>query len=39
MSKNVALVLASGGSRGLADIGAIEALLERGYKITSLAGT
>ncbi len=39
MSKNVALVLASGGSRGLAHIGAIEALLERGYKITSLAGT
>ena len=38
MSKNVALVLASGGSRGLAHIGAIEALVERGYKITSLAG-
>lgn len=39
MSKNVALVLASGGSRGLAHIGAIEALIERGYNITSVAGT
>lgn len=37
--KNVALVLASGGSRGLAHIGAIEALQERGYNITSIAGT
>ena len=34
MSKNVALVFA----RGLAHIGAIEALEERGYTITSIAG-
>ena len=38
MSKNVALVLGSGGARGLAHIGAIEALEERGYTITSVAG-
>lgn len=38
MGKNVALVLGSGGARGLAHIGAIEALEERGYTITSLAG-
>jgi NTE family protein len=38
MSKNVALVLGSGGARGLAHIGAIEALEERGYTITSIAG-
>ena len=37
--KNVALALASGGPRGFAYIGAIEELLERGYKITSIAGT
>lgn len=37
-SKNVALVLASGGSRGLAHIGAIEVLEEHGYRITSVAG-
>lgn len=36
--KNVALVLGSGGARGLAHIGAIEALEERGYTITSIAG-
>ena len=35
---NVALVLGSGGARGLAHIGAIEALEERGYTITSIAG-
>ena len=29
--KNVALVLSSGGARGLAHIGAIEELIERGY--------
>lgn len=34
----VALVLGSGGARGLAHIGAIEALEERGYTITSVAG-
>ena len=38
MKKNVALVLSSGSSRGLAHIGAIEALEERGYTITSVAG-
>jgi len=38
MSKNVALVLGSGGARGLAHIGAIEALEKRGYTITSIAG-
>ncbi len=36
--KNVALVLSSGSSRGLAHIGAIEALEARGYTITSVAG-
>lgn len=36
--KNVALVLSSGGARGLAHIGAIEMLEEQGYHITSLAG-
>jgi len=38
MSKHVALVLGSGGARGLAHIGAIEALEEHGYTITSIAG-
>ena len=38
MTKDVALVLSSGSSRGLADIGAIEALDEHGYRITSVAG-
>ena len=37
--KNVALALSSGGPRGFAYIGAIEALLEHGYTITSIAGT
>ena len=37
-SKKVALVLGSGGARGLAHIGAIEAIEERGYTITSIAG-
>ncbi|HIR94430.1 MAG TPA: patatin-like phospholipase family protein [Candidatus Coprenecus stercorigallinarum] len=36
--KQVALVLASGGSRGLAHIGAIEVLEENGYTVTSIAG-
>lgn len=35
---DVALVLSSGGSRGLAYIGAIEELERRGYDITSVAG-
>ncbi|MBQ6764395.1 MAG: patatin-like phospholipase family protein [Paludibacteraceae bacterium] len=38
MNKRVALVLGSGGARGLAHIGAIEALEEQGYTITSIAG-
>ncbi|MBM6992864.1 MAG: patatin-like phospholipase family protein [Prevotella sp.] len=37
--RNVALVLSGGGARGLAHIGAIEALEARGYHITSVAGT
>lgn len=37
-NKSVALVLGSGGARGLAHIGAIEALEERGYRITSVSG-
>ena len=39
MKKDVALVLSSGGPRGWAYIGAIEELTERGYRITSVAGT
>lgn len=38
MGKDVALVLSSGGPRGLAYIGAIEELERRGYNITSVAG-
>ncbi|MBO5674989.1 MAG: patatin-like phospholipase family protein [Bacteroidaceae bacterium] len=37
--QKVALVLASGGAKGFAHIGAIEALEESGYEITSIAGT
>ena len=33
MSKDVALVLSSGGARGLAHIGAIEELEAQGYRI------
>ena len=36
--RDVALVLSSGGARGLAHIGAIEELLAQGYHITSIAG-
>lgn len=39
ITKNVALVLSSGGPRGFAYIGAIEELERRGYKVTSIAGT
>ncbi len=39
MNKNVALVLSSGGARGIAHIGAIEELERQGYNITSIAGT
>lgn len=38
-TKDVALVLSSGGPRGWAYIGAIEELESRGYNITSIAGT
>ena len=36
--KDVALVLSSGGARGLAHIGAIEELENNGYRISSIAG-
>jgi len=39
MSKNIALVLSSGGARGFAHIGAIKELVRSGYNITSVAGT
>lgn len=38
-TKDVALVLSSGGPRGWAYIGAVEELISRGYNITSVAGT
>lgn len=38
-SKNIALVLSSGGARGLAHIGVIDELVERGYQINSIAGS
>ena len=38
MTKDVALVLSSGGPRGFAYIGAIEELEKRGYNITSVTG-
>ena len=37
--KEVALVLSTGGARGLAHIGGIDELLSRGYHIHSVAGT
>ncbi len=37
--KKVALVLSSGGARGMAHIGVIEELLDRGYEITSISGS
>ena len=39
MLKDVALVLSSGGARGIAHIGVIEELVQSGYRITSIAGT
>lgn len=39
MSKRIALVLSSGGARGIAHIGVIEELLHRGFQISSIAGT
>jgi len=38
MTKDIALVLSSGGARGLAHIGVIEELEAMGYNITSIAG-
>ncbi|ELR71027.1 UPF0028 protein YchK [Fulvivirga imtechensis AK7] len=37
--KTAALVLSSGGARGVAHIGVIEGLLEEGYEIKSIAGS
>jgi NTE family protein len=37
-TKTVSLVLSSGGARGLAHIGVIEALEEHGFKINAIAG-
>jgi len=37
--KNIALALSSGGARGFAHIGVIDELTERGYNITSIAGS
>ncbi len=39
MSRKVALVLSSGGARGLAHIGVIESLIADGYEISSIAGS
>jgi len=39
MKKTVSLVLGSGGARGYAHIGVIEALEEKGYEITSISGS
>jgi NTE family protein len=39
MAKTISLVLGSGGARGLAHIGVIEVLEERGYEIASIAGS
>ncbi len=39
MKKSVALVLSSGGAKGLAHIGAINELEKQGFKITSVAGS
>ncbi|QSE97977.1 patatin-like phospholipase family protein [Fulvivirga lutea] len=39
MGKSVALVLSSGGARGVAHIGVIEGLLEEGFEITSISGS
>jgi NTE family protein len=39
MGKSVALVLASGGARGMAHIGVIEELSRHGFEISSIAGS
>ncbi|HOP04137.1 MAG TPA: patatin-like phospholipase family protein [Tenuifilaceae bacterium] len=39
MSTKIALALSSGGSRGLAHIGAIEEITQRGYEIVAISGS
>lgn len=39
MRKEISLVLSSGGARGLAHIGAIQALEEKGFKVNAIAGS
>jgi NTE family protein len=39
LGKKISLVLSSGGARGLAQIGAIEALSEHGFEIVSVSGS
>ena len=39
MSRKIALVLGSGGARGIAHIGVIHELIDQGYQITSIAGS
>ncbi|MFY0598237.1 MAG: patatin-like phospholipase family protein [Cyclobacteriaceae bacterium] len=39
MGQKVALVLSSGGARGMAHIGVIESLLRNGYEISSISGS
>ncbi len=38
MKKTVSLILGSGGARGLAHIGVIRELEERGYQVASIVG-
>ncbi|MFQ3214343.1 MAG: NTE family protein, partial [Marivirga sp.] len=39
MKQKVALVLGSGGARGVAHIGVIRSLIENGYEISSISGS
>jgi len=39
MSKRICLVLGSGGSKGIAHLGVIKALIENNFEITQIAGT
>ena len=39
MKTNIALVLSSGGARGIAQVGVINELLKNGFEITSLSGS
>lgn len=39
MKKNIALVLSSGGARGISHIGVIEEFIKQGFTITSIAGS